>query len=64
MVFHYSHPEWFEGIDKPVLTPQDKIILWGAGKLGSVVAHVIERQGFHIEAFVDSAVDKHGKTFW
>lgn len=63
MVFHYSHPEWFEGIDKPVLTPQDKIILWGAGKLGSVVAHVIERQGFHIEAFVDSAVDKHGKTF-
>ena len=39
MVFRYAHPEWFEGIEKPNLSPQDTILLWGAGKLGSVVAH-------------------------
>ncbi len=63
MVFHYSHPEWFEGIDKPVLTPQDKIILWGAGKLGSLMAYAIEKRGFKIEAFVDSAKSKQGKLY-
>ncbi len=61
--FSYPHPEWFEKIEKPQLSLQDKIILWGAGKVGSVVAHSIEKQGFKIEAFVDSAADKHGKQY-
>lgn len=61
--FSYPHPEWFEKIEKPQLSPRDKIILWGAGKVGSVVAHSIEKQGFKIEAFVDSAADKHGKQY-
>lgn len=63
MLFHYAHPEWFNGIEKPKLSLQDKVILWGAGKLGSVVAHTIEKQGFKIKAFVDSATDKQGKTY-
>lgn len=61
--FHYSHPEWFENIEKPQLSVQDKIILWGAGKVGGVVAHNIEKQGLIVEAFVDSAVDKQGTQY-
>ena len=45
MVFKYAHPEWFESIDNPKLSAQDTIILWGAGKLGSVVAHALKKQG-------------------
>jgi organic radical activating enzyme len=63
MVFKYAHPEWFESIDNPKLSAQDTIILWGAGKLGSVVAHALKKQGLTIEAFVDSAKDKQGTFF-
>jgi len=62
MIYKFSHPEWFEGIAKPKLTPQDTIILWGAGKVGGIVAHSAVKQGLKIEAFVDSAEDKQGKT--
>lgn len=63
MVFRYHHPEWFENVEKPKLTSQDTIILWGAGKLGSIVAHAINKRGLKIEAFVDSAKDKQGTFF-
>ena len=63
MTFRYRHPEWFAGIEKPMLSQQDTIILWGAGKLGSVVAHALKKQGLEIAAFVDSAADKQGTLF-
>lgn len=63
MVYHYQHPEWFEGMEKPMLSQQDTIILWGAGKVGSVVAHSLEKRGLKVEAFVDIAKVKQGTTF-
>ncbi len=63
MVFKFSHPEWFEGIAKPELNPEDTIVLWGAGKVGGVVAHAIKSRGLRIAAFVDSASDKQGKMY-
>lgn len=63
VIYRFSHPEWFDRIEKPRLTPEDTIILWGAGKIGSVTAHAVEKRGLDIKAFVDSAKDKQGKTF-
>lgn len=63
MVYHYYRPEWFERVEKPELSPEDTIILWGAGKIGSIVAHAVEKRGLRVKAFVDIAKDKQGTTF-
>lgn len=63
MVFRYRHPEWFEDVETPELSPRDTVILWGAGKVGSVVAHSARNHRLNVAAFVDSAADKQGTVF-
>ncbi len=64
MLYKYAHPEWFKDLYKPNLKPGDNVILWGAGKLGSIVAHSVEKIGIKIIAFVDIAKDKQGTKFY
>ena len=63
MIYKFPHPEWFDGIEKPQISSEDTIILWGAGKVGSVVAHAAEKHGLNVKAFVDTAKDKQGTKF-
>lgn len=61
--FKYSHMNWIEGIPEPSVLPSDKVFLWGAGKIGSVVAYAMEQRGWKFNAFIDSAKEKQGKTY-
>ena len=63
MIYKFPHPEWFDGIEKPQISSEDTIMLWGAGKVGSVVAHAAEKHGLNVKAFVDTAKDKQGTKF-
>lgn len=60
MKYSFNNPEWFEDVEKLELNKTDRIFLWGAGKVGTVVAHVLERQGYEIIGFVDSDLSKAG----
>ena len=60
MKYNFSNPEWFDGVKKIELNTNDRIFLWGAGKVGTVVAHVLEKKGYHIEGFVDIDSTKVG----
>lgn len=64
MIFKYVHSEWFDDMEEPILSPSDEIFLWGAGKVGSVVAHALLQRGVDFEAFIDSAKDKQGKSYY
>ena len=63
MIYKFPHPEWFDGIEKPQISSEATIILWGAGKVGSVVAHAAEKHGLNVKACVDTAKDKQGTKF-
>ena len=63
MIFKYSHMDWMEGIEEPNIEKGEHIYLWGAGKVGSVVAHALKKRGVTFEAFVDSSKDKQGKFY-
>lgn len=60
MRYSFKYPEWFKDVEKLELRETDKIFLWGAGKVGTVVAHVLEMQGYEILGFVDSDLTKTG----
>lgn len=64
MVFKYSHMDWIAGIEEPHLSGQEKIYLWGAGKIGGIVAHALSKRGLDFIAYVDSARDKQGEQYF
>lgn len=64
MIFKYVHSEWFEDIEVPQISPHESIFLWGAGKVGSVVAHSLMQKGRDFVAFIDTAKDKQGQFFY
>lgn len=63
MIFHYKHKEWFEKMEEPRIDKNQRIFLWGAGKIGSIVAYALKQRGFDFIAFVDIAKDKQGKSY-
>ena len=60
MIYRFSNPEWFEDIEGIKINKESNIFLWGAGKIGTVVAHVLEQKGYTICGFVDSDLSKAG----
>ena len=64
MVFKYSHMDWIAGIEEPHLSGQEEIYLWGAGKIGGIVAHALSKRGLDFIAYVDSARDKQGGQYF
>jgi len=64
MVYNYPHPEYFIDWEKPDFHMyKGNIILWGAGKIGGLAAHCLEKQGVEFVAFCDIAKDKWGTTY-
>ena len=63
MIKTYIHSEWFEDLEIPDLSSKDRIFLWGAGKVGSVVAHVLKKRNIDFVAFIDNATDKQGSIY-
>lgn len=64
MIYRYDYPEMFEELEKPDFSVYSgKLVLWGAGKIGSVTAHVLKQKGIKALAFVDTAASKQGTKF-
>lgn len=63
MIFKYTDMENAEKIPQPLKLRNERIFLWGAGKIGSVVAYALQKQGIEFVAFIDSARDKQGTTY-
>lgn len=63
MIYYYPYPEWFNDRKQPTITPEDTLILWGAGRIGGVAAHCLKQKGLSVQAFCDIAKDKWGTTF-
>ena len=64
MIYRYVYPEMFDGFERVNFKQHSgNIILWGAGKLGSVVAHVLMSLGIDFIAFVDTNPEKHKTIF-
>jgi phosphoglycerate dehydrogenase-like enzyme len=64
MIYRYARPEMLEGLEKTDFAAHSgNLVLWGAGKLGSVVAHKLQFLGIEFLAFVDIDPEKQGGTF-
>lgn len=64
MIYRFSNPEWFKDVEEIKITKENNIFLWGAGKVGTVVAHVLEQKGYKIIGFVDSDLSKAGTMLY
>lgn len=64
MIYKYEHPELFSDWDKPDFEHLDRpVILWGAGRIGGVVAHCMKKRNVDYVAFCDIAADRWGTKF-
>jgi len=65
MIYRYENPELFDDYERPdYYQYSGKLVLWGAGKLGSVTAHVLAQKGIDFLAFVDIHPQKQGTVFY
>lgn len=66
MYYEYKHPELFEGWEKPEEEELKKnsVILYGAGRRGSVAAHCLKKRNIQFLCFCDSDEKKQGKEFY
>lgn len=64
MRYYYPYPETFDEFEKPLFEQySDRIVVWGAGRIGGVAAHCLKKKGVKICAFCDVAKDKWGTEF-
>lgn len=64
MIYRYTHPEFFAGWPRPDLPAlSGRIILYGAGRRGSVAAHCLKKQGIEFLCFCDSDPKKQGTEY-
>ena len=64
MIYRYEFPEQFTELEQTDFSRYSgNIVLWGAGKLGSIVAHVLKQKGIEARAFVDILPAKQGTEF-
>ena len=63
MKFHYNDRYAFFNIEKPDFSKDEKIVLWGAGKIGEVIAYALDQKNIKFDFFVDSASDKWNMDF-
>jgi len=64
MIYQYAHPEFFSDWDRPNLEAANgNIILYGAGRRGSVAAHCLKKQGIKFICFCDGDQKKQGLMF-
>lgn len=64
MIYRYEYPETFDGLERTDFSLYSgNLVLWGAGKIGSITAHVLKQKGIKVLAFVDMLSSKQGTKF-
>ncbi len=64
MKYQYAHPEFFRDWESPDLKKcNGRIVLYGAGRRGSVAAHCLNKMGVEFICFCDSDRKKQGKEY-
>lgn len=64
MKYQYAHPEFFQNWESPDLNKWNgKIVLYGAGRRGSVAAHCLSKKKIEFICFCDSDEKKQGKEY-
>lgn len=64
MIYKFDEIDMFDGLERPVFSKYSgKLVLWGAGKIGSITAHVLKQKGVKAIAFVDMEKKKQGTKF-
>lgn len=64
MIYRYTHPEFFTNWPQPNLPAlSGRIILYGAGRRGSVAAHCLKKRGIKFICFCDSDPKKQGMEY-
>ena len=64
MIYKYAHPEFFADWEKPDLEKaKGNIVLYGAGRRGSVAAHCLKKKGIEFICFCDSDVKKQNQEY-
>ena len=64
MVYKYEHPEFFRDWERPDLDELNgDIILYGAGRRGSVAAHCLKKKGIEFICFCDSDSKKQNTEY-
>lgn len=64
MMYRYDFPDQFEGLERTDFSQYSgNIVLWGAGKIGSITAYLMKQQGIKVLAIVDILPAKQGTKF-
>lgn len=63
MIYKYEHLDWIKDIPTREYKNGEPIFLWGAGKIGHIVAHALHKRGIAFEAYVDISKDKQGREY-
>ena len=64
MIFKFAHPEFFKDWEKPDLEKMNgNIILYGAGRRGSVAAHCLNKMKISFICFCDSDTKKQNQEY-
>lgn len=64
MIYRYEFPDQFAGLERTDFSQYSgKLVLWGAGKIGGIVAHILKEKGIEALAFVDMLPAKQGSEF-
>lgn len=64
MIYKYDEIDMFDGLERPDFSKYNgNLVLWGAGKIGSITAHVLKQKGIKAIAFVDMSKQKQGTKF-
>lgn len=66
MHYEYSHPEYFNEWEKPTENElnHNTVILYGAGRRGSVAAHCLKNKNIDFLCFCDSDEKKQGRSLY
>lgn len=64
MIYRYAHPEFFADWARPDYEEVNgNIVLYGAGRRGSVAAHCLNKRGIEFICFCDSDVKKQNQDY-
>ena len=64
MIYKFEHPEFFRDWERPDLDSLNgDIVLYGAGRRGSVAAHCLKQKGIEFICFCDSDSKKQNTEY-
>lgn len=65
MHYRYSHPELFEGVERPDFgSMSGRIVIYGAGLTGLLTAFLLDKQKIKVRCFIDRDERKQGTKYY